>query len=86
MFRRKEWEGEKKKGDVRNNKQHQGVDEIKIKEGSIASLVTMRALTWNSRGLNAPGKRYLIKRQLDQTKVDLAFLQETKIKMEEKCY
>ena len=43
----------------------------------------MKTLSWNVRGCNAPDKIRLIKRCLDQSKPDLVFLQETKIKEEE---
>jgi len=43
----------------------------------------MKTLSWNVRGCNAPDKIRLIKRCLDQSKPDLVFLQETKIKEED---
>lgn len=43
----------------------------------------MRFLSWNVRGCNAPNKVRLIKRCLDQFRLDLVCLQETKIKSED---
>ena len=39
----------------------------------------MKLLSWNVRGCNALDKLCLIKRVLDQAKVDVVFLQETKL-------
>lgn len=38
----------------------------------------MKLLSWNVRGINAPDKWPLIKRQMDDTKGDIWLLQETK--------
>ena len=43
----------------------------------------MKSLSWNVRGCNAPDKTHLIKRDLDQAKPYLVFLQETKVKISE---
>lgn len=40
----------------------------------------MRSLSWNVRGCNAPDKIFLIKRCLDQARLDIALLQENRIK------
>lgn len=39
----------------------------------------MKILIWNARGLNAPNKRRLVKRQLEIQNVDLILLQEIKL-------
>ena len=43
----------------------------------------MKTLSWNVKGCNASDKIRLIKRCLDQSKPDLVFFQETKIKEED---
>ena len=39
----------------------------------------MRLLKWNVRGCNAPEKRCLIKRGINQAQLDLMFFQESKL-------
>ncbi|XP_057840889.2 uncharacterized protein LOC131050696 [Cryptomeria japonica] len=43
----------------------------------------MKIITWNVKRWNAPDKRQLIKRGLDQLRPDVVFLQETKMNKEE---
>ncbi|XP_059075301.1 uncharacterized protein LOC131875245 [Cryptomeria japonica] len=43
----------------------------------------MKFLTWNVRGCNAPDKRHLIKRGLDQAKPKVICIQETKLGIED---
>lgn len=40
----------------------------------------MKILSWNVRGCNAPSKRHLIKRGIDQAKPKIIMIQETKLK------
>ena len=43
----------------------------------------MKILSWNVRGCNSPKKLWLIKRGLDQPKLDVVLFQETTIKIED---
>ena len=46
----------------------------------------MKFLSWNVRGFHAPDKLRLIKRVVDQAKVDVVFLQETKLSGDSKVF
>lgn len=45
----------------------------------------MRITTWNVRGLNAPNKRCLTKRQIEKSNSDIILLQETKLEEVNDC-
>ena len=44
----------------------------------------MKLTTWNARGLNAPSKKHLLKRNLTLFDIDILLLQETKLNKEER--
>ena len=43
----------------------------------------MKLTTWNARGLTAPSKKLLLKRNLPLFDIDILLLQETKLNKEE---
>lgn len=44
----------------------------------------MKILSWNVRGCNAPDKACLVKKVVDQAKLEIVMLQKTMIKQEDK--